>query len=127
MRQLAKKPQDASQLSSCGSAASVGAFSLAAILYQWIAVPAERFTGNAQKCCANIRAMPKVPPHVKIQRAKVIVDDEGQKFLMTCDSCQKEKYIIEGQTVCEECRSKRKRKPKSWSVLWLRQMWNKLE
>jgi hypothetical protein len=53
---------------------------------------------------------PKHPPHVKIQRAKVIVDDEGQKFLTTCDSCGKEKYIIEGQAVCAECRSKRKHK-----------------
>ena len=53
--------------------------------------------------------MPKHPPHLKIQRAKVIVDDEEQKFLTTCDSCGKEKYIIKGQTVCEECRSKRKR------------------
>jgi len=34
---------------------------------------------------ATIRAMPKqLPPHLKIQRAKVIVDNEGQKVLMIC-------------------------------------------
>ena len=41
-----------------------------------------------------ISRMSRHPPHLKIQRAKVIVDDDGQKFLTTCDSCRKEKYII---------------------------------
>ena len=57
--------------------------------------------------------MPNRPPHLKIQRAKIFVDDAGVKVLTECSSCGKEKYIIEGQTVCEECRSKRKRKAKS--------------
>ena len=39
---------------------------------------------------------PKLPPHVKIQRAKVIVDNDGQKFLMICHYCQKEAYVLEG-------------------------------
>jgi hypothetical protein len=68
-----------------------------------------------------IRAMPKLtpklppkqPPHVKIQRAKVIVDDTGIKRLTECELCGKEKHIAEGQTVCDECRSKPKRKSKS--------------
>ena len=69
---------------------------------------------------ANIRAVPKPPPRLKIKRAKVIVDGAGQKFLTLCESCDEEKYIVEGQTVCDECRShggkipaKRKRKAKS--------------
>jgi len=66
-----------------------------------------------------IRAVPKHPSQLKIKRAKVIVDGAGQKFLTLCESCDEEKYIVEGQTVCDECRShggkiraKRKRKLK---------------
>jgi len=66
-----------------------------------------------------IRAVPKHPSQLKIKRAKVIVDGAGQKFLTLSESCDEEKYIVEGQTVCDECRShggkirgKRKRKEK---------------
>jgi hypothetical protein len=57
---------------------------------------------------------------LKVQRAKVIVTDAGVKRLTVCESCGEEKYIAEGQTVCDECTShggkirvKRKRKSKS--------------
>jgi len=66
-----------------------------------------------------IRAVPKHPSQLKIKRAKVIVDGAGQKFLTLCESFDEEKYIVEGQTVCDECKShggkirgKRKRKEK---------------
>jgi len=43
--------------------------------------------------------MPKqLPPHVKIQRAKVIVDNEGEKFLSTCAVCGLDVHLLEGQT-----------------------------
>jgi hypothetical protein len=51
--------------------------------------------------------MPKPPPHIKIRRAKAIVDDAGRKVLAECVSCGKYRYIVEGRTVCDECRSKR--------------------
>ena len=67
-----------------------------------------------------IALVPKPPPRLKVQRAKVIVTDAGVKRLTACESCDEEKYIAEGQTVCDECRShggkiraKRKRKLKS--------------
>jgi hypothetical protein len=53
--------------------------------------------------------MPKHSPHLKIQRAKAIVDNEGQKFLSVCDLCGKEAYLIEDQTLCDECSGKRSR------------------
>ena len=56
--------------------------------------------------------MPKPPPHLKIQRAKTIVNDAGVKVLTECESCGEEKYIVEDETVCEECRAQ-KRKIKS--------------
>jgi len=59
-----------------------------------------------------IRAMPKHPPHLKIQRAKAFVDATGRMVLIECESCGQEKYVAEGQTVCDDCRSKRKRKVK---------------
>jgi hypothetical protein len=43
---------------------------------------------------------------LKIKRAKVVVDDAGVKRLTVCESCDEEKYIAEGQTVCDECKSK---------------------
>jgi hypothetical protein len=60
-----------------------------------------------------MRAMPKPPPHLKIKRAKTIVDDAGVKVLTECERCGLEKYIVEGKTVCDECRAraKSKRKP----------------
>ena len=48
-------------------------------------------------------AVPNLPPHVKIQRAKVIVDNEGRKILTICRRCQKETYVLEGRTVCSGC------------------------
>jgi hypothetical protein len=45
----------------------------------------------------------KPPPGLKIKRAKVVVDDAGVKRLGGCESCGEEKYIIEGQVVCDEC------------------------
>jgi hypothetical protein len=40
--------------------------------------------------------VPKPPPHLKVQRAKTIVDDTGIKVLVECEKCGKEKYIVEG-------------------------------
>ena len=69
---------------------------------------------------ANIRAVPKPPPYLKIKRARVVVDDTGVKRLTECESCGEEKYIAEDENVCDECKShggkiraKRKRKLKS--------------
>jgi hypothetical protein len=73
----------------------------------------------AQAAC-YIRAVPKPPSRLKVQRAKVIVTDAGVKRFAECASCGEEKYIAEGESVCDERRShgglvleKRKRKPKS--------------
>jgi hypothetical protein len=73
---------------------------------------------RAQAC--YIRAVPKPPPRFKVQRAKVIVTDADVKRLTVCESCGEEKYIAEGEGVCDECKShgglvlvNRKRKPKS--------------
>ena len=67
--------------------------------------------------CAIFAAVPKPPPRLKVQRAKVIVTDAGVKRLTVCESCGEGKYIAEDETVCDECRShggkvqvKRKRK-----------------
>jgi hypothetical protein len=67
-----------------------------------------------------IRAVPKPPPRLKVQRAKVIVTDAGVKHLTECESCGEGKYIAEGESVCDECRLHggkvrvmRKRKSKS--------------
>jgi hypothetical protein len=75
---------------------------------------------EAVEACQSRRAVPKPPPRLKVQRAKVIVTDADVKRLTECKSCGKRKYIAEGQTVCDECilrggkvRSKRKRKLKS--------------
>jgi hypothetical protein len=54
---------------------------------------------------AIFRAVPKPPPHLKIKRARVVVDDTGVKRLTECESCGEGKYIVEGQTVCDECKS----------------------
>jgi len=56
--------------------------------------------------------MPKPPPKLKIQRAKTIVDDTGIKVLTECEGCGKEKYIVELQTVCEECKAKKTKRRK---------------
>jgi hypothetical protein len=62
--------------------------------------------------------VPKPPPRLKVQRATVIVTDAGVKRLTECELCGEEKYIAEGESVCDECKShggrirvKRKRKP----------------
>jgi len=59
--------------------------------------------------------VPKHPLHLKIQRAKAFVDDAGRKVLTPCGLCGEGKYIAEGETVCDGCkaRPKRKRKVKS--------------
>jgi hypothetical protein len=43
--------------------------------------------------------VPKPPPHLKVNRAKVIVDDAGVKHLTVCESRGEEKYIAESETV----------------------------
>ena len=58
------------------------------------------------------RTVPKPPPRLKIERARVVVDDAGLKRLTKCESCGEEKYIVEGQTVCDECRARSNRKRK---------------
>jgi hypothetical protein len=52
-----------------------------------------------------IRAVPKPPPNLNIKRARVVVDNVGVKRLTVCESCGEEKYIAEGETVCDECKS----------------------
>ena len=52
--------------------------------------------------------MPEPPPHLRVQRAKTIVDHAGIKILIECESCGKEKYIVEGQTICVECKARSK-------------------
>jgi hypothetical protein len=59
---------------------------------------------------AIFRDMPKHPSHIRIQPAKAFVDDSGRMVLIECESCGQEKYLAERQTVCEECRSKRRPK-----------------
>ncbi len=64
-----------------------------------------------------IRAVPKPPPRLKIKRARVVVNYVGVKRLTECESCGEEKYIREGESVCEECKLhggkiRSKRKPK---------------
>jgi len=53
--------------------------------------------------------MPSRPAHIQVKRAKVIVDDEGQKFLDICKRCHEEKYILAGRTVCSDCLTPRKK------------------
>jgi len=55
---------------------------------------------------------------MKIQRAKAYVDAAGSKVLTECESCGKKKYIVEGQTVCEECKSKRRKQKISTGRIW---------
>jgi hypothetical protein len=43
-----------------------------------------------------------------VQRAKVIVTDAGVKRLTVCESCGEEKYIPEGESVCDECKFTRR-------------------
>ena len=50
--------------------------------------------------------MPSHPARLKIRRAKVIVDNEGQKFLTVCEICGMDVYLLEGHSVCTECKSK---------------------
>ena len=57
---------------------------------------------------ANIRAVPKPPPRLKIKRAKVVVSDAGVKRLTVCESCGEEKYIAEGESVCDDCKARAK-------------------
>jgi hypothetical protein len=71
--------------------------------------------GLAKACYIRRRA--EAPPRLKIKRAKVVVNDAGVTRLTVCESCGEEKYIAEGETVCDECKShggkirvKRKRK-----------------
>ena len=49
------------------------------------------------KPISYIRAVPKPPPRLKVQRAKVIVTDAGVRRLIVCESCGEEKCIAEGQ------------------------------
>ena len=41
---------------------------------------------------------------------ETIVDHAGIKVLTECDRCGEEKYIVEGETICEECKDRPKRK-----------------
>jgi hypothetical protein len=54
--------------------------------------------------------MPARPPHLKIQRAKVIVDNEGQKFLTICEICGMDCYLLEGQTICTESKTRNRKR-----------------
>ena len=45
-----------------------------------------------------------------VQRAKAFVDDTGVNVLTKCERCGEEKYIVEGQTICEDCKGRTKRK-----------------
>jgi len=48
---------------------------------------------EAVEGCYSRLAVPKPPPRLKVQRAKVIVTDAGVKRLIVCESCGEEKYI----------------------------------
>jgi hypothetical protein len=50
------------------------------------------------------------PPYPKTSAQRLLLT---VKVLTECASCGEEKYIAEGQTTCEERRSKRKRKVKA--------------
>jgi hypothetical protein len=52
------------------------------------------------------------PPHLKAKRDRRIMIDGVRKDLRVCASCHDENYIVEGQTVCEECKSKRRKRRK---------------
>jgi len=67
--------------------------------------------GKVENACYHPRHA-KPPFHLTFRRAKVFVDDAGIKALTECERCGQEKYIVEGQTVCEECRAHSKRKQK---------------
>jgi hypothetical protein len=56
--------------------------------------------------CTLSHTVPKPPSHLKIRRAKTVVDDAGVKVLTKCERCSEEKYIVEVETVCEECISR---------------------
>jgi rRNA maturation endonuclease Nob1 len=50
--------------------------------------------------------MPKLPPHIKIQRAKAFIKDGIERFLKRCEKCGNETYLAENQTLCEACGKK---------------------
>ncbi len=60
---------------------------------------------EAVEACYSRRAVPTPPPRLKIKRAKVVVNDAGVKRFTACESCGEEKYIAEGEGVCDECKS----------------------
>jgi len=57
-----------------------------------------------QSAC-YIRAVPKHPSQLKVKRAKAFIDSAGRKILTPCGLCGEGKYIVEGEGVCDECRS----------------------
>jgi len=42
-------------------------------------------------------------PHVKIERAHVIIDNGGRKILTVCSRCRIETHILEGRSICSKC------------------------
>jgi hypothetical protein len=83
----------------------------------FVGSPTSSYPAHALAMACYIRAVPKPPPRLKIKRARVVVDDAGLKRLSVCQSCGEEKYVLEGETVCDKCKAhggrirlKRKRK-----------------
>lgn len=49
------------------------------------------------------------PPHIKVQRAKVVILPSGQKLILkNCAACMIEFYGTEIQIKCDECRKKKR-------------------
>lgn len=71
---------------------------------------ANHATKLPERIPSYIAPVPKPPPNLKVQRAKTIVDGTGIKVLTKCERCGKAKHIVEGQTVCDECRARPNRK-----------------
>ena len=49
------------------------------------------------------------PPHVRVQRAKVVILNGLKLILKTCTRCRLEFYGTETRATCDSCKSKRVR------------------
>jgi hypothetical protein len=50
----------------------------------------------------------KAPAPPESSARQAFVDDAGRQVLTECERCGEEKYIVEGQTVCDECKARPK-------------------
>jgi hypothetical protein len=60
------------------------------------------------QACYNMKTMASHPPRGKVRRAKVVYD-KATRILTVCELCGMDVYLLEGQTVCSECRGKNRR------------------